>query len=74
MNLTFSGEIENVMKAERLINTLLVMISKGEQIPDQSLNYAISLVKDNVENSISAITDHNLNFYRTYNYYHIYTS
>lgn len=55
--LTFSGEIENVMKAERLINTLLIMISKGEPITDQSLNYAISLVKDNAEKSISAVTD-----------------
>lgn len=55
--LTFSGEPEDVIKAERLINTLLVMINKGEQINDQSLSYAISLVKDNAEQSISTVTD-----------------
>ena len=36
--LTLVGDPEHVMKAERLINTLLIMISKGEQIGDQSLN------------------------------------
>ena len=55
--LTFNGEPENVMKAERLINTLLVMINKGEAITEQSLSYAISLVRENAEKSISAVTD-----------------
>ncbi len=55
--LSFSGEVENVMMAERLVNTLLLMISKGEQITDQSLSYAISLVRDNAEKTISDVTD-----------------
>lgn len=55
--LTLSGKPENVMKSERLVNTLLVMIGKGEQINDQSLNYAISLVNENAEQAITAVTD-----------------
>ncbi len=54
---SIAGEPENVMRAERLINTLLVMIKKGEQIDDQKLRYAISLVNDNAERSIAVITD-----------------
>jgi len=55
--LSFSGEPENVMAAQRLVNTLLVMISKGEEITDQSLDYAISLVKENKEECIQRIID-----------------
>ncbi len=55
--LTIVGEPEDVMRAERLINTLIVMIKKGEQINDQNLSYAISLVNENAEQSISAVTD-----------------
>lgn len=55
--LTLSGEPENVMKAERLIKTLLLMINKGETINDQSLEYAISLVNENAENTIIKVTD-----------------
>jgi phosphate starvation-inducible PhoH-like protein len=55
--LTVTGDAENVEKALRLINTLLHMIKKGDEISDQSLNYAISLVNDNAERSISKVTD-----------------
>ena len=55
--LLISGEPENVMCTERLINTLLMMISKGEVISDQSLSYAITLVRENAEDAISAVTD-----------------
>lgn len=55
--LTFSGERENVMKAERLVNTLIYMINQGEIINDQSLSYAISLVNENAESSISTVTN-----------------
>ena len=55
--LTIVGDSENVIKTERLINTLLTMINNNQQINDQSLNYAVSLVNDNAEHSISAIVD-----------------
>ncbi len=55
--LTLNGDPENVQKAERLINTLLHMIKKGEEISEQSLSYAISLVNDNAERSITTVTD-----------------
>lgn len=55
--LTITGYAENVMLAERLINTLLLMISKGEQITDQNLSYAISLVRDNAEQTMSDVTN-----------------
>ena len=54
---SLSADPENVQKAERLINTLLHMIKKGEAITDQSLSYAISLVNDNAESTISRVTD-----------------
>lgn len=57
--LAISGEPENVMAAERLIKTLLIMISKGEHITEQSLSYAISLVRDNAEHTITKVTDSN---------------
>lgn len=57
--LSISGEPENVMAAERLIKTLLIMISKGEHITEQSLSYAISLVRDNAEHTITKVTDSN---------------
>lgn len=55
--LTITGDPENVQKTERLINTLLHMIKKGETITEQSLSYAISLVNDNCESSMSSVTD-----------------
>lgn len=55
--LTFCGEVENVLKTERLVNALLAMISKGEEINEQSLSYVISLVEDNAEDSIKQLTD-----------------
>lgn len=58
-SLTISGDPENVMCAERLINTLILMIENGDEINDQSLSYAISLVKDNREKDIDKITESN---------------
>ncbi|MEE0945461.1 MAG: PhoH family protein [Acutalibacteraceae bacterium] len=52
-----SGEPDNVMKAERLINTLMFLISKGEVINDQNFNYSLALVRKNAEASISEVTD-----------------
>lgn len=54
---SIAGEPNNVMKAERLINTLLFLISKGEAINDQNFNYSLTLVRKNAEESISDVTD-----------------
>lgn len=56
-SLSISGDPENVMKAQRLVDTLLILVNNGEEINEQNLNYAISLVKEDSEKSISELTD-----------------
>ncbi len=51
------GEAENVMKAVRTVNGLIVMINKGGQITDQSIDYVSALVDDGDDGKISAVTD-----------------
>ena len=52
-----NGEPEDVLKAQRVLQTLLASVSSGEQITDQSLSYAITLVNENKEKLISEITN-----------------
>ena len=52
-----NGDVENVIKAQRVLQTLLVSIAKGELITPQVLDYAVALVNDNHEESITEITN-----------------
>lgn len=51
------GDVTDVMNAERTIEGLLVMINKGEQITDQSIDYVSGLVEDGEDDRITAVTD-----------------
>ena len=51
------GDVTDVMNAVRTIEGLLVMINKGEQITDQSIDYVSGLVEDGEEDRITAVTD-----------------
>lgn len=51
------GDVTDVMNAVRTIEGLLVMINKGEQITDQSIEYVSGLVEDGEDDRITAITD-----------------
>ena len=46
------GEVEKVMEALRVIECLIAMINKGEQITDQQIEYACNLVSDGEDNKI----------------------
>ena len=50
------GDAENVDKAVRAINGLLLLINKGEQLNDQNVRYVISMVNDGAEEKIKEIT------------------
>ena len=51
------GDVTDVMSAVRTIEGLLVMINKGEQITDQSIDYVSGLVEDGEDDRITAVTD-----------------
>ena len=51
------GDVTDVMNAVRTIEGLLVMINKGEQIADQSIEYVSGLVEDGEDDRITAVTD-----------------
>ncbi len=52
-----SGETENVLKAVRAVNCLLMMISKGETITLQNVDCVTDMVDDGEDGSISKLTD-----------------
>ena len=54
--LSIAGEEENVQYAERAINGLLTLASKGEQIDSRSVRYLIGLVREGQEDKIGEIT------------------
>lgn len=52
------GDAENVSLAVRAVNSLLVLINKGETLSDQNIRYALSLVKEGNEDKLfSMATD-----------------
>ena len=53
------GESENVSLAASAANALLSMITKGEIITDQSIEYIFSLVRDGEESQIENLADSN---------------
>lgn len=50
------GEAENVSKAVRALNSLLVLIGKGESLSDQNVRYVMSLVNEGNEDKLNAMT------------------
>ncbi len=49
------GEAENVSLAVRALNSLLVLINKGETLSDQNIRYVLSLVKEGNEGKLSTM-------------------
>ena len=51
------GDPEDVHAASRAANGLLALISKGESVTDQNIEYVFSLVEDGEEEQISKLAD-----------------
>ncbi len=56
-DLKVTGEAENVAKAVRAINGLLVLINKGEGLSEQNVRYVMNLVDDGSEDKLSAMAN-----------------
>lgn len=54
--LKVSGEAENVSKATRAINGLLMLINRGEALSEQNVRYVLSLVNEGSEDKLSEMT------------------
>lgn len=50
------GDAENVSKAGRALNSLLVLIGKGESLSEQNVRYVISLVNEGNEDKLSSMS------------------
>lgn len=50
------GDTENVDKAKRTINNLLLLINKGETLNEQNIRYVLSLVRDGNDDKIASIS------------------
>lgn len=53
--LKISGDAENVMKATKTIESLLSLLSRGEQLSEQNVRYCISLINDGSEEKIEQL-------------------
>ena len=49
------GDEENVDKAKRTINNLLLLINKGETLNEQNIRYVLSLVKEGNDDKLASI-------------------
>ena len=50
------GESENIEKAERAVNSLLNLISSGENLDNQNIRYAMDLVDSHMEGELKKLT------------------
>ena len=55
-DLKVMGEAENVSKAVRAVNSMLVFVSKGEPLTEQNIRYVMSLVNEGNEDKLSSMT------------------
>ncbi len=55
-DLKIIGDAQQVDKAVRAVNAMLVLISKGEALTDQNVRYIMSLVSEGNEDKIASIT------------------
>ena len=53
--LKIQGDVEDVMQAEKAVNGLLHLLSKGEALNEQNVRYVISMVKEGSEESLRAM-------------------
>ena len=53
--LKISGEAEGVLKASKVIDSLLSLLNRGEQLSEQNITYCISLVNDGSEEKIETL-------------------
>ncbi len=49
------GDTENVMKATKVIDSLLALLNRGEQLSEQNVRYCISLVNEGSEEKIEQL-------------------
>ncbi len=54
-DLKIMGEAENVDKAKRAVNSLLVYIQRGEPLTEQNVRYVLSLVNEGNEEQLSSM-------------------
>ncbi|MBQ3416288.1 MAG: PhoH family protein [Ruminococcus sp.] len=54
--LKVSGEPEDVMRASQVVDSLLNLINRGEQLSEQNVRYCISLVKEGSEEKIESLS------------------
>ena len=52
-----SGDAENVSRAARAVNSLLLMLNKGETLNEQIVGYVLSLVDDGDEDKLSRLSE-----------------
>lgn len=55
-DLKVMGDVESVSKAARALNSLLVLIGKGENLTSQNVRYVISLVNEGNEDKIRSMS------------------
>ena len=55
-DLKIMGDEEDVSKAARAINSMLVLIGKGEPLTEQNIRYVMSLVNEGNEDKLNAMT------------------
>ncbi len=53
--LKISGDAENVMKSSKVIDSLLSLLSRGEQLSEQNVRYCISLINEGSEEKIEQL-------------------
>ncbi|MDO4154454.1 MAG: PhoH family protein [Clostridia bacterium] len=54
-DLKISGEADDVQKAVRAVNGLLMLINKGEALSEQNVHYVLSLVNEGAEDKLSGL-------------------
>ena len=53
--LKISGDAEGVLKASKVIDSLLNLLNRGEQLSEQNITYCISLVNDGSEEKLESL-------------------
>ena len=53
--LKISGDAEGVLKASKVIDSLLSLLNRGEQLSEQNITYCISLVNEGSEEKVEAL-------------------
>ena len=53
--LKISGDAEGVLKASKVIDSLLSLLTRGEQLSEQNITYCISLVNEGSEEKVEAL-------------------